>query len=109
MNNFYSFPEDLPPYWRNETSGRLEKSVLAYFAPYATDETPPPLSSEDLDNLKQYLCLYVSAPCWRKNPHADRQHLARLDELQESARNLASREDITQFIYKCMDIALDPF
>ena len=120
MNEIHpGYPSQLqtPLYWRDETSGKLESAVIAFFEPYASlthasltqKKLAPDLSAEQIKLLRDYLVYYIKAPCWKNNPHADSEEFAAIDRLTEQAQNISCRKDIEQFAQDCLQLGLDPF
>lgn len=93
----YVSPTGGPLYWRNETSGVLPAAVWAYLNESAT--------GEQLELLGNYLEYYIHAPCWDipGNAFADE-----LEELRQSSKTLRARQEIHDWIFRALDIGIDP-
>jgi hypothetical protein len=99
-----------PLYWRDEISGKMLDSVMAFWSPYAdTPENIPELSDADLANLKMYIVHWAAAPCWRNNPSITPEIEARLESAIAQAKNIASRADINKTLDALLDLGIDPF
>jgi len=98
----------LPNYWRDETSGRMEQAVAAYWGGIL-DGFPEGLSSENITMLKMYLIHWSSAPCYRLNEHATPDLLALLDKAIASAQSINNIDDLSDTINTLMELGIDPF
>ena len=93
----------MPVYWRNESSGKLEEAVNAYWMPCAN------LSANHVNLLRQYIVHWATAPCWRNNPYLDAGIEAELDKAIALSRSITTRSDICDALDSLMTLAIDPF
>jgi hypothetical protein len=94
----YLPPTGGPLYWRNEQSGVLPAAVTAFIHKQA-----------DVDQLKlvaQYIEYYIHAPCWNQAENGFADELA---NLRESSKTLLNEHDIFVWIFKALEIGIDPF
>lgn len=84
----------VPPYWHNETSGRLVPAVEAYLYGQA-------LSLEHVGAIRAYLRLWMGAANW-----------CSVDDdvtvLTLAIDTLYTRADITRWLDKAIQIGIDP-
>lgn len=84
----------VPPYWRNETSGRLVPAIEAYL--YGK-----PLTVEHVGAIRAYLRLWMAAGSW-----------CSVDDdvilLTLMIDTLYTRADITRWLDKAIKIGIDP-
>ena len=100
----------MPMYWRDEMSGRLLASVMAFWSPYAEHpQNVSELETKDIENLKMYLVHWAKAPCWRLNPNADAEKLAELDKAIALTQAIDSRKSINRALSALMELGIDPF
>lgn len=97
MPNFYLPPTGGPLYWRDEQSGVLPAAVWAFINKTADDE--------QLKIFQEYLEYYIHAPCWNLpgNPFA-----GELEELRQSSKTMRTEAEIFAWIFKALDIGIDP-
>lgn len=99
--NFYRPPLNLPLYWRDEVSGALPCAIEAYLDNRISGLT---VTDEQITLIREYLVHYIDAPCWDSEEFA-----SELKELRASVRELDSATEISEWIFKSMEIGLDPF
>ena len=100
MPDFYLPPFGLPLNWRDEQSGVLVRAVPAYIHDNCTQE--------DVELVIAYCRYYILAPSWDMavEGHHDGQEQLRLARL--FARDMTFKQDIMQFVEKCLHMGLDP-
>jgi hypothetical protein len=96
--NIYRPPLGLPLNWKDETSGKLRGAVFKFFSSRT-------LTPEEITLLAQYCQHYINAPCWDATGGFPDQLVA----LRRSATLLSSADDISDWINRCFEIAIDPF
>jgi len=96
------YPQGLPLYWRDEESGQLAKAVNAYLDNRLHGTT---VTDEQIELVRDYLVHYIDAPCWDSD---DPEMQADLQTLRLSARELDSATEISEWIFKGLDLGLDP-
>jgi hypothetical protein len=87
-----------PLNWRDEQSGVLPAAVMAYLENKAT--------GEQLELVANFINYYIHAPVWDIPDNAFEDELK---QLRESSKTLKTQQEIHEWIYKSMDIGLDPF
>lgn len=93
------YPDSMPLYWRNETSGILANAVLAYIG-HAAGTGPAP--SDDQARLLIAYCRYfIRAPVWQFNPEP---LLHALQDAIDQATDLAA---LDQWLNACLDLGID--
>lgn len=92
----------LPPYWRNETSGRLQPAIIAFMerGVYGT-KTPAP-TPEQIGLIKQYFALYINASCWQEGEQGQ------LAVLRSSVQEIQNIADCDLWLDKAMEWGFDP-
>jgi hypothetical protein len=100
MPRFYRPPHGLPLFWRDEVSGQLPAAVQAYLDNRCDGA---PISDEQIALLRDYIHHYIHAPCWEQDAFA-----AELKELRGSVDGLTSSQAIADWIWKALEIGLDP-
>lgn len=110
------YNQGMPMYWRNETSGRLHKAVMAFLSPACdlslcekSPENIPELSDEDVCLLREYLVHWAEAPCFQNNPHISRQQKLQLEGVIMQAKDINNRADINNVLDALMKLVIDPF
>ncbi len=96
----YKPPLGLPFFWKDEISGTLISAVNAYLDNRIKGTA---ITDEQLGLVRDYLCHWINAPCW-ENPEFQTE----LADLRISARDLATAKEISEWIFKALDIGLDP-
>ena len=100
----------MPMYWRDETSGRLLASVMAFWSSYAdTPKNVSELDETDIANLRMYLVHWAKAPCWKKNPNITPKIKAQLNKAIAMTENIKNRTDINKALDALLDLGIDPF
>lgn len=91
----------VPPYWRNEQSGRLQPAIeaLINYGAKPGGSYPPP-TPQQLGLIIQYFQLHINAPCW-----VDCGELA---ELRAQAQTLQTFEDCDRWLLKAINLGIDP-
>ena len=92
------YPQGLPLYWRDETSGEMAKIVEKYLFGL-------PLCDEEFFVLRGYLAHYINAPCWDFPGNA---FAAELAEARAAVQELNTARDVDAWIVKLLEIGLDP-
>jgi hypothetical protein len=90
-----------PLYWRDEQSGNLAAAIEAYLTRNYSDAPTP----EQIDLMRAYLEYYVSAPCWNI---AGNSLTSEIEKLKVCAENLRTTHDIYNWLFKAMEVGLDP-
>lgn len=90
---------ELPPYWRNEQSGRLQPAIEALINHGAQPDKFSPPTPLQLGLVIQYFQLYINAPCWEGSE---------LAELRKAAQNLRTVADCDRWLMQCLDLGIDP-
>ena len=101
---FYVPPRGGPLYWRNEQSGVLPDAIWA-FINFQADRTNPEPTERQLKICRAYLDYYIFAPCW---DFPDNAFAEELSALREKVKNLQTPDDISQWIFKCLELGIDP-
>ena len=91
---------ELPPYWRNETSGQLQPAIEALINHGSQPDKFPPPTPQQLGLVIQYFQLYINAPCWQGDSN--------LVELRAQAQQLQTVEDCDRWLMACLDLGIDP-
>jgi hypothetical protein len=94
----YLPPTGGPLYWRNEQSGVLAAAVKAFIQKRA--------AADQLKLVAQYIEYYIHAPCWNQAATCFADELA---HLRESSKSLLNEHDIFVWIFKALEIGIDPF
>ena len=102
MPRFYRAPLGLPFYWRDEESGQLRKAVESYLDNRLHGTT---ITDEQIGLVRDYIVHYIDAPCWNTE---DPELQSDLKNLRTSARELDSATEIGEWIFKALDLGLDP-
>jgi hypothetical protein len=100
MPTFYKPPLGLPFNWRDEMSGELPAAVAAYLDNRIDGTT---ITDAQIALLREFLIHYINAPCWDNGAFE-----SELNNLRESAPHLDSATEISEWIFQCMEIGLDP-
>jgi hypothetical protein len=90
-----------PRYWMNESSGVLRPVVVAYLRHEMLDDSQVAI-------MRTYLRQWIDATVWDANPHStavERQAMARL---REAAKDIATREDISEWLLGAQVNGIDP-
>jgi hypothetical protein len=90
-----------PRYWMQETSGILEPVIVAYLHREPMDEM-------QVSILRAYLRQWIDATVWNDNPFADGNDQAAIEELRESVKYLATRDDIEAWLRRALVSGIDP-
>jgi len=93
----YMLPTGGPMYWRNEQSGVLPAAVWSYLHHTATEQ--------QLSLLREYLEYYIHAPCW---DIPDNAFLEELEELRQSSKTMRTTKEIHDWIFRALEIGIDP-
>lgn len=88
------------PYWRNESSGKLVKAVVRYFA-YAMGEDSTPLTDSELVWLKWYLKQWIYYP-WQGLG-------SELDYLRAEFEQAETYKNLRDCIDTALELGIDPF
>ncbi len=91
----------MPLYWRNETSG-LPEAIAAYLDNRIHGT---PISDEQIALVRAYLVQWIDAPGWDSNGDTFE---GELRQLRLSARSLSSPDEIQKWIFKALEIGIDP-
>ncbi len=83
----------MPLYWKNETSGQLEKVVAAYV-------NQQPIDNDGIRMLQQYFSIWANATVWMPSKE--------LENLRQSVDAIATVADIDQWLDRAIDIGIDP-
>jgi hypothetical protein len=81
-------------YWQNETSGKLEQSILKYF-------DGQDLQEFDIINLATYIRIWANFEYFDQTDG--------LQNLKKLAKAIATREDIKNWIDLALHEGIDPF
>jgi len=92
----------LPLNWRDEVSGKLPAAVKAYLD-NRVDRTP--IGPEHLEWLRVYFEHYINAPCWDSEDGNAAELLA---DLRRDVKELKTPEAIGEWIWRCLDLGIDP-
>jgi hypothetical protein len=90
-----------PRYWREEITGCLAKPIRKFLNGFTLDDG-------EIALIRAYLEQWVDAPVWDMNPHADPEGRRELAALRQEAREIATRADIGRWMYKAMQMGMDP-
>lgn len=97
-------------YWREETSGKMESAVNAYWLPYTNNQKGlPELSDEHINILRMYIVHWAKAPCWLGNPHINSDLHHDLELAIEEAESISDRKSISQTLNSLLELGIDPF
>lgn len=96
---FYRPPLGLPLRWQDEQSGVLPNAIKAFFKNEANEE--------QISLVKAWLKYYIDAPCWIKNATEDETRTA-MATLRETVEALKEANEILDWIYKCLELGIDP-
>lgn len=102
MPDFYRAPLGLPLYWRDEVSGLLKETVEAYLDNRVDGK---PITEAEIVLLRDYFAHWINAPCWSP---ADSPFLEEIATLREEVLELKTAGEISEWIFKAMDIGIDP-
>lgn len=91
----------MPVSWQSDVSGQMQDAVHAFYTGH--------LTSDQLDIVIAYIRHHIHAPCWlENNPEIDRESKSDIEELRRLSWLLKTSEDVSKYIAKAMDMALDP-
>lgn len=92
----------LPPYWKNETSGKLQPAIIAFMerGTYGSKAAAP--TPEQIGLIKQYLALYINAPCWQEGEQGQ------LAVLRKSVQDIADLAGCDRWLDEAMQWGFDP-
>lgn len=90
-----------PPYWKNETSGKLKNAILALMDTW-TDKHYL-LSPQELETLKDYLTLWIDYPEWDRSGQEQQFEL-----LSSQLKSVTSTEQLNQWLDDALHIGIDP-
>ena len=99
--NDYSRDLGLPLRWQDERSGMLPAAVKAFINAQVEGRYAE-VTAEQLGLVREWIEYYVNAPCWEQGD------TDKLDRLRKEVQGLKSMVEINKFIFKCMEIGLDP-
>lgn len=101
MPTEYQSPLGIPLSWQHEVSGELSAAVAAYlnYMMEGSEITPAQITL-----VRDFLRYFIEAPCWWREDVFEEQ----LKELRESAARLDSPEAIDAWIWRALDIGIDP-
>lgn len=108
-NNYVdrSYAQGMPIHWRNDQTGTLPAAVRAF---YNQDATP-----EQLKLVIAYIQHHIHAPCFLEkspflsaDPDPDITFEPEIKALRKLSLTLVTAADISAYISRAMDIALDP-
>lgn len=85
-----------PGYWRNETSGVLIPVVEAYI-------NGKPLDAGQIATMRAYLRQWIMAPAWDMG-----EPTPELQELRRSVDLLITQKAIDDWLWRALDIEIDP-
>ncbi len=97
----------MPLYWRNETSGKLAGAIGSYLDNRIHQTS---MTVEEIELVRAYLIQWIDAPGWDSawdstwGSGGDPE----LQELRLSARTLNSADEIQKWIFKALEIGIDP-
>ncbi|PZV19220.1 MAG: hypothetical protein DCF22_00700 [Leptolyngbya sp.] len=92
----------LLPYWRNETSGILQPAMMAYINHGAYPNQCPAPTPEQMGLIKQYLQLYINAPCWEEGEQGQ------LAALRKSVQEITDLASCDRWLDEAMQWGFDP-
>lgn len=105
------YPGGFPMYPMNDQwQGNIKDDLvdaIRHYHEIALDKTAPPLSEYEIHLLSEFCIYFIEAPIWAHNCAHGLQK--EYDRCVKSANEIKDRLGISQFIYACMAIGLDPF
>lgn len=90
----------MPLDWRQDQTGTMPAAVQAYY-----DKSMTP---EQLILVIAYIRHHIHAPCWTSIKDIDEELTSFILELRRLSLELKTSEDISEYIAKALDWALDP-
>lgn len=91
----------LPPYWRNEQSGKLQPAIVALIEHGGAPHVYPPPTPEQVALVAQYLQLHINAPCWQEAN-------GEISALRRSAAQIKTWQDCHDWLKAALEIGIDP-
>lgn len=105
------YPGGFPMYPSgSQWQGNIKDDLVAAIRHYhelVLDKTSPPLSEYEFQLINEFCIYFIEAPVWASNCAAGLQK--EYARAVKSANEIKDRVGISQFIYACMSIGLDPF
>jgi hypothetical protein len=95
-------PRMLPPYWKNETSGILQPAITAFIERGVYGSKTPAPTPEQMGLIKQYLALYINAPCWQEGVQGQ------LAALRQSVNGINDLASCDRWLDEAMKWGFDP-
>jgi len=92
---------DGPLRWQDDVTGFLPAAMLAYFEHKATPE--------QFSLVCEYGEYYIHAPCWDWNPHLTEEGKQELAQVRNQIKSVTTEQDLSQWMYACLDLGIDPF
>ena len=84
-----------PMYWRDETSGVLEKAVHNFFS-------AEKLQPKNLEALKVYCAQWVNASCWEV------ENRLALERLREQIYKVGNKKELVDWLDRALLLGIDP-
>lgn len=107
------YPAGIPLHYNNPAwQGRNKELVVAAVRRYFDLALYPgitPLTTDEIDILRQFLMYFIYAPCWASNVAHDQEMTADLNNLRSFAGKIVTIEEIHEFIHEAATLGLDPF
>lgn len=100
MPRAYKGQLGLPFHYSHEVSGELADAVKAYLDNRVENKT---VTDAQIVLLRDYLSHYIHAPCWDESGFE-----SELAHLRWAVSYLDSATEISAWIFKAMEIGLDP-
>lgn len=92
--------------WQCDIKDDLVKAIKNYFS-FKVDGKPE-LSEYEKELLFEYLVYQINAPCWEWANIDNAEGICKLEKLRKKADEINTIDQVSDYIFDCMDIGLDP-
>ncbi|MBE9191412.1 hypothetical protein IQ230_13860 [Gloeocapsopsis crepidinum LEGE 06123] len=99
----YTLNNGLPPYWMQESSGKLAGAIETYINHRSEPDQPAPTFNQII-LIQYYLKLWINAPCYLNSPGFESEKAA----LRRSVDEIDSVADINKWLDAALEIGIDP-